>query len=166
MRVHNPTDQVQTIYVDPIVDLETPLEFWDVQTASGLIVRAGRRDLRATSRGRFRSTAGRNCQGYPLVIRFRYAVLDDPPRALKVAGARQGRAVPFDGFARPWLDHARQLYKLFGHHIQPGKTKVFKAALELRPVDEPSSIDSVLKPATDRKPPDQGRRSGHPRSRR
>ncbi len=39
VRVHNPTDQVQTIYVDPTVDLGTPLEYWDVKTGSGLIVR-------------------------------------------------------------------------------------------------------------------------------
>ena len=40
VRVHNPTSQVQTIYVDPTVDLGTPLEYWDVKTGSGLIVRA------------------------------------------------------------------------------------------------------------------------------
>ena len=61
IRVHNPTDRVQTIYVDPII-----------QPADDLRVRVGRQRLgadrrsrtarsRAASRGRSRSTGGRNC---------------------------------------------------------------------------------------------------------
>jgi len=150
VRVHNPTDQVQTIYVDPIVGLETTHEFWDLRSASGLIpVREGEFGGREP---RSLSIDGRQeIQGYPIVTRFRYAVVDDPPRVLKVGGAGQGRGVPFDGFARPWLDHSSEIYKVFGHHIQPGRTKVFKAALELRTVTEPSKIADVVKPATDRK---------------
>ena len=132
VRVHNPTSQVQTIYVDPTVDLGTPLEYWDVKTGSGLIVRddgeiSGREPRSLSLDGR-KSLLGRS-----LAFRFRYAVLDDPPRPLKVAGASQGRTASFAGFARPMLDHESSLYRLFGHHIQPGKTKVFKAAFEIRP---------------------------------
>ncbi len=149
LRIHNPTSQVQTIYVDPTVDLGTPLDFWDVKTGSGLIVRE---DGEITGREpRSLSLDGRkSVLGQPLVFRFRYAVLDDPPRPLKVAGASQGRTASFAGFAKPWLDHASSLHELFGHHIQPGKTKVFKAACEIRPAKEPARIDTVLKPATDR----------------
>ncbi len=44
-------------------------------------------------------------------------------------------------------DLASDLYRIHGHHILPGKTKVFKAALELRTEKEPRTIDSVLKPS-------------------
>jgi len=150
VRVHNPTERVQTIYVDPIVGRETTFEFWDLRSASGLIsVQAGEISGREP---RSLSIDGRQeIQGYPIVTRFRYAVVDDPPRVLKVAGVGQGRGVPFDGFAKPWLDRSSEIYRVFGHHIQPGRTKVFKAALELRAGMEPSKIDSVVKPATDRK---------------
>jgi len=150
LRVHNPTDQVQTIYVDPIVGLETTLEFWDLRSASGLIsVQDGEMSGREP---RSLSIDGRQeIQGRPLASRFRYAVLDDPPRVLKVAGVGQGRGVPFDGFARPRLDNASEIYKVYGHHIQPGRTKVFKAAMELRTMTEPSNVAAVVKPATDLK---------------
>jgi len=149
VRVHNPTRQVQTIYVDPIVEVETTSEFWEVRSASGLISLpdgeiSGREPRSLSIDGR------QELQGHPIVSRFRYAVVDDPPRVLKVVGAGQGRGTPFPGFAKPLLDHPSQLYKVFGHHIGPGRTKVFKAALELRTVTEPSSIVAIVKPATDR----------------
>jgi Mannosylglycerate hydrolase MGH1-like glycoside hydrolase domain/NedA-like, galactose-binding domain len=149
VRVHNPTSEVQTMYVDPTVDLGTPLEYWDVKTGSGLIVRE---DGEVTGREpRSLSLEGRKpLLGRPLAFRFRYAVLDDPPRPLKIAGASQGRTASFAGFARPMLAQGSSLYRLFGHHVQPGKTKVFKAAFEIRPDNEPARIGSVLKPATDR----------------
>ncbi len=102
VRVHNPTAEVQTIYVDPTVDLGTPLEYWDVKTGSGLIVRE---DGEITGREpRSLSLEGRKpLLGRPLAFRFRYAVLDDPPRPLKVAGASQGRTASFAGFAKPML---------------------------------------------------------------
>jgi hypothetical protein len=149
VRVHNPTSQVQTIYVDPTVDLGTPLDYWDVKTGSGLILReqgeiSGREPRSLSLDGRM------TLSGRQLACRFRYAVLDDPPRPLKVAGTSQGRTASFGGFAKPMLDHESSLYRLFGHHVQPGKTKVFKAAFEIRPENEPAQIDSVLKPAMDR----------------
>jgi hypothetical protein len=88
--------------------------------------------------------------GQSLNFRFRYAVLDDPPRPLKVVGASQGGTLLFGGFAKPLFESGSSLHQLFGHHIQPGKTKVFKAALEIRPAREKARVESVLKPATDR----------------
>jgi hypothetical protein len=158
VRVHNPTEQVHTLYVDPVVDVGTPLEFSQIRTASGLIQTedgevSGQEPRSLAINGR------RDVHGYPLDLRFRYTVVDDPPRALKIAGVSQGRAVPFTGFAKPVLGHPAHLDKLYGHHIQPGKTKIFKAALEYRRVSEPSSVDQVVKPASDRamliKPADQ-----------
>ena len=78
VRIHNPTDQVQTIYVDPTVNLGTPLEYWDVKTNSGLIAReegevSGREPRSLALEGR------KSLHGRPLAFRFRYSVLDDPP---------------------------------------------------------------------------------------
>jgi len=143
VRVHNPTDQVQSIYVDPAVDLGTPLEYWDVKTNSGLIVRpdgevSGREPRALSLEGR------KTLLEQPVAFCFRYAVLDDPPRPLKITGVSQGRTASFGGFARPYLEQASSLYQLFGHHIPPGKSKVFKAAFEIRPEPAPAHIDSVL----------------------
>ena len=162
VRMHNPTRQVQTIYVDPIVEVETTLEFWEIRSASGLISLpdseiSGREPRSLAIDGR------QELPGNQIVSRFRYAVVDDPPRALKVAGSGQGRAVPFGGFAKPLLDHKSQLYKVFGHHIQPGRTKVFKAALELRTLAEPSSIDRGPEAVDGPQTRHQARRPGHPR---
>jgi hypothetical protein len=146
VRVHNPTTTAHTIYVDPIVPLENVFEFSDVRSASGLVPIeedeiSGREPRSLAIDGR------QTLQGRPVDARFRYAVLDDPPRVLKVAAVSQGRQTPFAGFARPLLNHPSGLYKLFGHHIQPGKTKIFKAAVEVRTDKEPSTIGSFLAPA-------------------
>jgi hypothetical protein len=148
LRVHNPTQQVQTIYVDPAVDPGTTLEYRTVRSASGLIELehgevSGQEPRSLAIDGR------RELHGYLLDLRFRYAVVEDPPHALKVAGVSDGRGSPFPGFARPLRDHPAHLDKLYGHHVQPGKTKIFKAALELRRVTEPSSIASWVKAIPD-----------------
>ena len=149
VRVHNPTSEVQTIFVDPAIDLGTPLDYSDVKTGSGLIVHSG--GELAGREPRSLSLEGRkSLLGQSLAFRFRYAVMDEPIRPLKVVGASQGRTASFRGFSRPMLESGSSLHQLFGHHIQPGKSKVFKAAFEIRPVNEPARIDSVLKPATDR----------------
>jgi hypothetical protein len=161
VRVHNPTDRVQTLYVDPVVGPAMPIEFTQVLSGSGLISLpegelSGRepRSLAIDSR--------QEIHGFPITCRFRYTVVDDPPRVLKVAGVGQGRGVPFRGFARPWFGHASELYKLFGHHIAPGRTKVFKAALEPRANGEAPQVATFVAPASDRRliiaPPDQDSR--------
>jgi len=161
VRVHNPTKQVQTIYVDPAVDVGTTLEFWDVRSASGLIEIEGS-EMSGQEPRSLAIDGRRELDGYPLDLRFRYAVIDDPPHALKIASVSEGRNVPFGGFARVAIGHPAQLDKLYGHHIQPGRAKIFKAALEFRRVTEASSIDAVVKPANDRnlliKPADQDAR--------
>ncbi len=149
VRVHNPTSQVQTIFVDPTVDLGTPLDYSDVKTGSGLIVRpdgeiSGREPRSLSLEGT------KTLLEQPVALSFRYAVIDDPPRPLKVTGVSQGRTASFGGFAGPMLETGSSLYQLYGHHIGPGKVKVFKAALEIRPANEPARVDSVLKPANDR----------------
>ncbi len=145
VRVHNPTDRVQTIYLDPIIQPASTFEHEAVGSVSGLVDLdgsevSGREPRSLTLHGR------QELQGVPVDFRFRYVVVDDPPRTLKAGFDRSARGVPFHGFARPLLDASNELFKLHGHHIQPGRTKVFKAALELRTAQELSKIDSFLKP--------------------
>jgi hypothetical protein len=144
IRVHNPTDRVQTIYVDPVIQPAATFEHEAIGNASGLVNVSGgdvsgREPRSLTLNGR------QVLQGEPVDFRFRYAVLDDPQRTLRISFNRSARDAPFEGFAKPWVDHPSELFKLYGHHIQPGKTKVFKGALELRTTKEPSRLDAVLK---------------------
>ena len=143
IRVHNPTDRVETIYVDPIIHPASTIQHESVGSVSGIVVFNGREVSGREPRSL--SLDGRQkLQGEVVDFRFRYAVLDDPPRTLRVGFDRSARGVPFHGFTKPLLNGSSGLFRLHGHHIQPGRTKVFKAALELRPTSEPSRIDSVL----------------------
>jgi hypothetical protein len=144
VRVHNPTDRVRTIHVAPVVRPETTFAHMAIGSVSGLVtVEGGEVSAREP---RSLSLLGRRAlHGQPVDFLFRYAVLDDPPRTLKVAFDRSARGVPFEGFAKPLVDESNDAFKLEGHPIAPGRTKVVKAALELRNPAEASKLDSVLK---------------------
>ncbi len=151
IRVHNPTDRVQTIYVDPIIQPATTFAHDEIGSVSGLLNLKG--EEVSGREPRFLSVIGRQVlHEEPVDFRFRYEVLDDPPTAWKLGFTSSARGSPFLGFTKPLTDRGSDLFKLYGHHIQPGKTKVFKAALELRTAREASNLDSVLKPLTDRTP--------------
>ena len=145
IRVHNPTDRVQTIYVEPIIQPATTFAYEWIGSVSGLLTLnegevSGREPRFLTLDGR------QQLHGETVDSRFRYAVVDAPPRTLRVGASRSAQGVPFGGFAKPLRDLSNELFKIHGHPIPPGKTKVFKAALELRAAREPRTIDSVLKP--------------------
>ena len=93
IRVHNPTDRVQTIYVDPIIRPEETFAYEWVGSVSGLVTLE---DGEVSGREpRFLSLDGRQeLHGEPVDCRFRYAVVDDPPRTLKVGAERSARASP------------------------------------------------------------------------
>ncbi len=151
VRAHNPTGTTRTIYVDPVVASGQVAGSWHWESDSGLIERAD-----GAVKGhepRAVAVEGRNeLHGFPVESSFRYAVVDDPPIELKVAGGGPASDIAGGLFARRWLDHSLpETYKSFGHPIPPGKTKLFKAVLELRKAGEPSRIDSVLKVPTDRR---------------
>ncbi len=151
VRAHNPSDSVQTIYVDPVIDFPQLGNSWHWESDSGQIIRAdgpvkGHEPRALAALGRY------ELHGFPVESSFRYAVVDDPPADLKVAGGGPAGDITRGLFARRWLDHpSPEAYKSFGHCIDPGKTKVFKAVLELRKSGEPSKIDSILKVPTDRR---------------
>ncbi len=128
IRVHNPTDRVQTIYVEPAIRPAETFAYDWVGSVSGFV---SLKDGEVSGREpRFLTLDGRQeMHGEAIDWRFRYAVVDDPPRTLKVGAERSARGVPFDGFAKPLRDLPNDLFKIHGHHIPPGKTKVFKAAL-------------------------------------
>jgi hypothetical protein len=150
VRVHNPTTQVRTIYVEPLMDCASVRDSWTVESHSGMLPAGGGgapgREPRSLS-----LTARQWLGGLEIDSRLRYAVIDQPPVELRVAAGGTASGIKRGVFVKPWFDHPdRDVYKRFGHRIQPGKTKVFKAALELRPENEASRIDSVLVPAHDR----------------
>jgi hypothetical protein len=151
VRVHNPTGQVHTIYVDPVIDCDDALESWHVETrwpASGPAAStATGHEPRSLSLW-FRQ----DLKGSAVRALFRYAVVDDPPVPLRVSGGGPASDLRAGVFAKPRLCAANpDAFQAFGHRIKPGETKVFKAALELRLPGEPSRIDSLVRPATDRK---------------
>ncbi len=147
IRVHNPTDRIQTIHVAPLIRPQTTVGYEAVGSVSGLVEINGR-DIPAREPRSLDLRGRQALHGHPVDFRFRYAVLDDPPRTLRVAYDRSGQGGAFDGFEDPSLDESGAASKLQGHPIPPGRTKVFKAALALRTRDEPSNLDAVLKPTS------------------
>src|SRR5262249_30892796 len=99
VRVHNPTDQVQTIHVAPIIRPKTTFSHMAVGSVSGLVT-VEDREVSARE-PRSLSLEGRQAlHGRPVDFLFRYAVLDDPPRTMKVAFDRSARGAPFEGFGK------------------------------------------------------------------
>jgi hypothetical protein len=144
IRVHNPTDRVQTVQVTPIVSPKRTFRHEQIGGVSGLVAIedqevSGREPRSLTLEGR------EELHGQSVDVRFRYAVLDDPPRTSKVGYVREAHQVPFQGFAERFPDGSAERFRLQGHHIAPGRTKVFKAALELRTANEASKLGTVLK---------------------
>jgi hypothetical protein len=162
VRAHNPTQSVQMLYVDPVIESGEPASSRHWESDSGAVARAdglvkGHEPRCVTVESQY------ELHGLPVESSFRYAVVDEPPVELTVAGGGPASDMPRGLFAKRWLDHVSgDAYKSFGHPIAPGNTKVFKAALELRKAGERSRIDSVLKVPTDRqfiiRPQDQDAR--------
>ena len=62
--------------------------------------------------------------GYLVECRFRYAVIDRPPRNSSFLPEDAAKEIRKGIFARPRLnDTVRQTYKAFGHPIAPGKPR-------------------------------------------
>ena len=161
VRVHNPTDRVQTISVAPIVRPEATSWYEQIGSIAGLIpVRDGEVEAREPRGLDLLGT--QRLHGQTVDLRFRYAVLDDPPRTVKIGFLRESRDSRFLGFEQRFEVGSSERFKAHGHHIAPGRTKVFKAALALRTPDQPSRLDRVLKPVTHRnwliRPEDQDAR--------
>jgi hypothetical protein len=161
IRVHNPTDQVQSILVTPLIRPKATLRHEQVGSISGLVAR----EDGEIQGGEPRSLAliGRQeLHGEPVDLLFRYAVVDDPPRTLRVGFLREATRAPFQGFQEGLEVGSAESFKVHGHHIAPGRSKVFKAALELRTRNEPSRLNPVLKTTTHRnwiiRPEDQDNR--------
>jgi hypothetical protein len=151
VRGYNPTDRVQTIYVDPILELGEAARSWHWESDSGSILH-GDGSAKGHEPRAVALDGKMELHGFPLEWAFRYAVVDDPPQELKVAGGGPASDMRHGLFAGRWRDHPDQeTYKSFGHSILPGKTKLFKSALEIRRPTEPARVESIVKPATDRR---------------
>jgi hypothetical protein len=150
LRVHNPTSAVESIYVDPIVGFGEVASSWRWESDSGPIDHTGGpvkgHEPRAAA-----AEGHDELHGFPVDWSLRYAVIDEPAVDLTVASGGPAADIASGIFTRRWLDHASpETYKAFGHQIAPGKTQVFKAALELRKAGEPSKIDAILHVPRDR----------------
>jgi hypothetical protein len=149
IRAHNPTDRVQTIHVAPIIRPKTTSHHEQLGSVSGLISLKDRETYGREPRA-LNLQGHQDIHGLPVDFRFRYAVLDAPPRTLKLIFLRDAHNAPFQGFEQGFVEEPSEFLKVEGHPIQPGGTKVFKAALELRTAKDASKIDSVLKATTQR----------------
>ena len=145
IRVHNPTDRVQMIHVTPTIRPKTTFDHESIGSVSGVLT-LDEGDIAAREPRSLSLRGQRELHGHPVNFRFRYAVVDDPPRALKAAYDRSSRGAPFEGFEKPAEEESDTAFRLAAHPIPPGRTKVFKAALELRTPGEPSRLDAVLRP--------------------
>ncbi len=144
VRVHNPTDRTQTIQVAPIIRPKSTFDYQTIGSVSGLMQVEGK-DVEV-SEPRWLSLVGRQeLHGNPVDFLFRYAVLDDPPRTLKVAYDRSTQGQAFEAFDRPSGGELAGAFSFRGHTIAPGRTKVFKSTLALRLSGESSRLDSVLR---------------------
>ncbi len=144
VRVHNPTDRPQTIQVTPIIRPKSTFDYQAIGSVAGLMQVDGKdREVREP---RALSLFGRQeLHGYPVDFLFRYAVLDDPPRTLKVAYDRSARGQVFEAFEPTFGVESAEAFSLHGQTIAPGRTKIFKAALGLQLPGETSRLDSILK---------------------
>ncbi len=159
LRIHNPTSELQTIYVDPVIDRDDALESWHMESQSGSWLDGGVPVVGHEPRSvalRYRQ----DVSGNAVDARFRYAVIDQPAVELTVSTGGPAARMRDGLFAGPRIKRTSNPgYKAYAHRIAPGKTKIFKAVLEMRLAGERSSVDDWLVPARDReiiiKPGDQ-----------
>ena len=112
--------------------------------------KAGHRS-RGTNRVHFLIRYRQDLAGNAVDARFRYAVIDQPAVELTVSSGGPATRMSDGLFAKPRLKRSSSPgYKIHAHQIAPGKTKIFKAVLELRLASEKSNVDEWLVPADDR----------------
>ena len=143
IRVHNPTDRVQTIYVDPIIQPATTLARYEIGSVSGLLNLNG--EEVSAREPRFLSLIGRQVlHEEPVDFRFRYAVLDDPPTAWKLGFTHSARGSPFLGFAKPFADRGSDLFKIVWPPHPAGKDQGFQGGT--RAANRQGSLEPGFRP--------------------
>jgi hypothetical protein len=137
LRVRNGSDEVRRFTAVPVPD-------WEGQYEGRVISNRSQRTEGVHGPWAFWAESRVRQQGYELRQVLRFAVMSEPAQGLDVKENRQITVAT----ARGRDDNAAFLRSALGftYELQPGETKVVKAAMEIRPVDEPLRIDAYLNP--------------------
>ena len=136
LRIRNKSATVQSLEIVPVVD-------WEGQYEGRVLTnRPKESTTEPCSPWVVEAEARNRLHGYDLVTRLRYGVSSDPPRPLDVTESRRFTIA----IARGPKDNGDFFRKAFGFRyiLAPDETWIFKAAVELKRPDEPSSLDRVL----------------------
>jgi hypothetical protein len=139
VRVTNAASEPRRIRVVPAVD-------WRGQYTGKVISNRQPEHPEAASGPWVFTAEGRaRLHGFDVRQSLRYAVASDPPVVQDVFESRNITVAVSEGRD----DNTAFLRQTFGfeHELAPGETRVFKAALEIKRPDEPSTLDRVLIPA-------------------
>ncbi len=137
VRVFNPTDQPRMIHVMPVPGWEGQQEFRFLSNRGpGQTEPSGAWVLEGNWQTRYHRIDVRQT--------LRFHVVSDPPAPQEI---RENLRVLLADSTGP-ADNASWMREAlpFDYTIAPGETKVFKAALEIKPVGERSTLDRVLNP--------------------
>jgi hypothetical protein len=141
LRIHNLTNQVQSISVEPTWDWTSRwTAVFGQSFGAGSAPRIPEpRSVSGEGTRRFHET--------DLRLRFRYLALDDPPSNFIVRSRTGAGTAAFAGFRAlrpPPLVEQPGWPGWYCHHLAPGETKIIKAALEVRPASEVSELDASV----------------------
>jgi hypothetical protein len=140
VRVQNPTDHAQSIEVMPVPD-------WQSQFDGRVISNRDESNTKAAfGPWSFIAEARTRLLNFGVRESLRFAVSAEPLAPLDVRESRAFTVAVANGHD----DNADFLRKAFGfrYELKPGATLVFKSALEIKLIDEPSTLDSVLNAPT------------------
>ena len=124
VRAHNPTDQVQTIFVDPVIAVDDASDSWHVETrwpasVAGEHAPAGHEPRSLSLKFR------QDLKGVPVDSAFPLRSRRRSPRsASRFRAAGPAAGLRSGAFAKPRLNSANpDAYKAYGHRIQPGQPR-------------------------------------------
>jgi hypothetical protein len=138
LRVKNTGTAARVVEVLPVLDWQGPYE--------GRVI-SGRLDAqREAPHGpwAFWAQGADRLMGFDVVKRMRFAAASLPARAQDVTESRN-LTVARAGGPEDNATFFRRAFD-FRYALEPGETKVFKAAVEFRLPEEPSTLDAVLSP--------------------
>ncbi len=139
VKVRNPTDQPRTIEVMPVLDWQ---EQYEAQVVSNRV--AGKPGVYGP--WIFRAEWRTRYHGFDVRQSLRFTATSEPPVDLDVFDSHRATVAISHGRD----DNASWMREAIGfqYTVAPGETKVFKAALEFKRPEEPSTLDRVLAPPT------------------
>ncbi len=135
VRVKNPTDKAQVVQIVPVLGWEGQQEF---------LVLSNRRQGEEGPFGAWSVSADWQTRLHNFDVResFRFVAMSDPAEELDVNEKLKVILAESKGPAdnADWMRTSMP----FSYTIEPGVTRVFKAALEIKKIDEPSTVARVV----------------------